>query len=369
MAQAINGQFQSPKMRRHGSRRTLIFSLQMMTSDYLFFCVFFLLHLGGLSVLRRRRLLVAAVALLRDVGLLGRPHHVHVGHCHVVNVPPHAELRAARRAQRHEHEVLELGVLVHERGGGAADGQGADRVVGEEPGHVEGDRGRVGDHQRDGEGPGVARDAHGAHEHDERVGGEGLLPEVAVVQAEREHGEPVAGRGVDEREEEVGAQDLGREELVLLGHVVELGEERVGLGNVQVRVQDRPGEHRGRGEEHVERGHVQGLVEGLPRVAVVEAEHPLREGEGPRLVEEVGAHVRDAEVREAAVVEQEAVQVLELLDRVVRGARGLHALEAGDADADVGGADHRNVVRSVPNAEGPHGRHVLLDEQDDEGLL
>ena len=68
--------------------------------------------------------------------------------------------------------------------------------------------------------------------------------------------------------------------------------------------------------------------------------------------------------------EEEAVEEAELADGEVGRVHGLAALEARDADADLGLHDHVHVVRAVADRE-RHGlaRDVRLDEEDELGLL
>jgi hypothetical protein len=68
------------------------------------------------------------------------------------------------------------------------------------------------------------------------------------------------------------------------------------------------------------------------------------------------------------VDEEELLEEAKLADGDVGRARRLQALDAGDADADVGGLDHRDVVGAVANGE-EDGLAVLLDELDHQGLL
>ena len=73
-------------------------------------------------------------------------------------------------------------------------------------------------------------------------------------------------------------------------------------------------------------------------------------------------------VRVAAVPDEQFGQVVEMRDAEVGGEGGLAALFADDADADVGGLDHADVVAAV--ADGGHFLAcVLADEEGDGGFL
>ncbi|KAG7832737.1 hypothetical protein KL943_004678 [Ogataea angusta] len=77
----------------------------------------------------------------------------------------------------------------------------------------------------------------------------------------------------------------------------------------------------------------------------------LRHVEHDVLVERVQNRQRQPLVRPRAVHEQQLLEVLELADRKVCAACGLHAFHAADADADVRGLDHRHVVGAVADRQ------------------
>ena len=73
-------------------------------------------------------------------------------------------------------------------------------------------------------------------------------------------------------------------------------------------------------------------------------------------------------VRVATVPHEQFGQVVEMRNAEVGGEGGLAALFADDADADVGGLDHADVVAAV--ADGGHFLAcVLADEEGDGGFL
>lgn len=65
------------------------------------------------------------------------------------------------------------------------------------------------------------------------------------------------------------------------------------------------------------------------------------------LVEEVQDHVCQAVVRPVPVDQEELDEEAELRNGKVAGHDGLHALLAGDADANVSHLDHADVIRAV----------------------
>lgn len=73
----------------------------------------------------------------------------------------------------------------------------------------------------------------------------------------------------------------------------------------------------------------------LGREAAEEGVPEVDEGEGEVLVEEVAQELAHAQVRPAAVNQQEALQEAELGEGVVAGQHGLHALLTRDAHTDV----------------------------------
>ncbi|KAJ2864202.1 hypothetical protein GGH94_003066 [Coemansia aciculifera] len=121
---------------------------------------------------------------------------------------------------------------------------------------------------------------------------------------------------------------------------------------------------------------VQHVVEHDQRVVEEVGDRPLaeelepeeRHGEDDVLVEEVEHHRRDAQVRPAAVHEQELLQEPELRDRVVGRHDGLQPLLAADANADVGLLDHADVVGAVADGQAQRAQAVL-DEPHDQRLL
>mmetsp|Transcript_1248 Transcript_1248/g.3760 ORF Transcript_1248/g.3760 Transcript_1248/m.3760 type:complete len:684 (-) Transcript_1248:1219-3270(-) len=136
-----------------------------------------------------------------------------------------------------------------------------------------------------------------------------------------------------------------------------------------VLVKDR-GVEDGEEEEEVEEGGEVVGEEGGARVAGEEAKEEEGDGEAGVLVERVEDEDGDAAVAPAAVDEEEALEEAELGDGEVGGVDGLEALVARDADADLGGHDHVDVVRAVADGEGDGGgRDVLMDELDELGLL
>lgn len=69
-----------------------------------------------------------------------------------------------------------------------------------------------------------------------------------------------------------------------------------------------------------------------------------------------------------AVHEQQPLEEAELAHRVVARVDRLKSFFSCDADADIGGLDHRDVVGAVTDSEA-HGSETVLDKADDEGLL
>jgi hypothetical protein len=123
------------------------------------------------------------------------------------------------------------------------------------------------------------------------------------------------------------------------------------------------------GPDHVDQREDEVLVERVEhlrtwwRVKRVQTRSRATRGHGPR------AHQPgDPQLREAAVDEEQAREVLELAQREVGGVRGLDALAADDADADVRLLDHAHVVRAVADRQRDLA-DVLLDERDDLRLL
>ena len=99
-----------------------------------------------------------------------------------------------------------------------------------------------------------------------------------------------------------------------------------------------------------------------------DAEDGLRDGDDEAAVDDELAEFGAAFVRVAAVPDEQFGQVVELGDAEVGGERGLSAFFADDADADVCGLDHGDVVAAVADT-GYAFLCVFADEEGDVGFL
>lgn len=86
------------------------------------------------------------------------------------------------------------------------------------------------------------------------------------------------------------------------------------------------------------------------------------------LVEEVLEELAHAQIAPLAMDQKQLFQELELGNAKVAAVDGLPALEATDADANVGGLDHADVVGAVADGQRA-GLVLLLDERHHLGLL
>lgn len=103
----------------------------------------------------------------------------------------------------------------------------------------------------------------------------------------------------------------------------------------------------------------------------------MHHGEGKVLVEEVAEEFAHAQVRPAAVDEEQALEELELGEGVVGGQHGLDALLPADAHADVGGCHQPGREEKQTGCEragfkagnyNSQGSPVLTDKADSSGM-
>lgn len=86
-------------------------------------------------------------------------------------------------------------------------------------------------------------------------------------------------------------------------------------------------------------------------LTLVAAVNELGERESEVFVEKVANHAGDAVVHLIAVDEEEVAKETELGNRKVRGHDSLHSLVSGDADAEMSGLDHRDIIGAVSYGE------------------
>lgn len=157
-------------------------------------------------------------------------------------------------------------------------------------------------------------------------------------------------------------EGLDGERAGLVQFLVEVGEVECVVGR-HVLVED-DGEDGQRGEERGVADHEVAVVDGDGRVVEGQAEAELHHGDQHAAVDDELRERAGAVVAEAAVPEEQVLEVLELRDAEVRGERGLLALLAEDADAHVRLLDHRHVVAAVADRERQRLRFVLHDAHD-----
>eukprot|EP00047_Mylnosiga_fluctuans_P014814 m.41369 g.41369 ORF g.41369 m.41369 type:complete len:493 (-) comp5665_c0_seq2:2098-3576(-) len=159
---------------------------------------------------------------------------------------------------------------------------------------------------------------------------------------------------------------VGEQRVFQAGLVEEREVDRV-LG-CDVLLEDADGNDRQGGEHDVVERDEDGVVHRLRRVRAEEGEPEVDEREGEILVEEVAQEAAQAEVRPAAVHQQQALEEPELGDREVRSEDCLTALEARDADTDMGRLDHADVVGAITDCKRDC-MLAVLDQLDDLRLL
>jgi len=71
----------------------------------------------------------------------------------------------------------------------------------------------------------------------------------------------------------------------------------------------------------------------------------------------------------AAVLEEQALQVTELVDAIVAGECSLHAFLAENANPHVGFTYHRHVIASVSNCQRNAVRYLIAHFHDNLGFL
>ena len=81
-----------------------------------------------------------------------------------------------------------------------------------------------------------------------------------------------------------------------------------------------------------------------------DAVHGLADGDDEPAVDDKLRELRTTFIRVAAVPNKELGQMVELGDAKVCGQRRLATFLADNADTDVGGLDHRDIIATIANA-------------------
>mmetsp|Transcript_12391 Transcript_12391/g.31084 ORF Transcript_12391/g.31084 Transcript_12391/m.31084 type:complete len:280 (-) Transcript_12391:236-1075(-) len=158
------------------------------------------------------------------------------------------------------------------------------------------------------------------------------------------------------------------EPLVEVPGAVEL---RLGLDHPRFEVTIQNGkEHDGkRGEEEVVARLVGVVKQWLAREAVEEGEPEEREGKRNVLVDEIANHGADPVVAPSPVDEEKPLQEAKPREGIVGRQHGLLPLLAPDADTNVRGVDHGDIVGAVADRKGDLAGHVVLDQESYLSLL
>eukprot|EP00042_Codosiga_hollandica_P053156 m.688311 g.688311 ORF g.688311 m.688311 type:complete len:433 (-) comp58633_c0_seq3:2381-3679(-) len=179
------------------------------------------------------------------------------------------------------------------------------------------------------------------------------VPQILVVRARRTIGKQRIGQEEDDGALPQTNGDERKEALVGHARVVEQGAVKSRMLQqfvlVKILLKDAVEQGRQRCEDDTPQRHQPGVKESLAREERPQAEEEDGEDEVHVLVEHVVDGVRDAQVRVAAVQQKQAREKLELAEGVIAGSHCLATFLAINPNADMGLADHGNVIRSVSN--------------------